>query len=212
MKITIPTRLNEITLKQWLDFSRVIKEETSDKDFIYMATVAIYCKMSTLEVRQMPYNEVKQIAEQILGLFEKDIRLIERFIMGGVEYGFIPNIDEITAGEMIDLDNSIKEVDLFPQFLAVAYRPVIKKKKEFYQIEEYKELTGEDILKMYDAPVSAFLGAQVFFYSLCKDLLNAIPDYMNKQKAQGKVKISEQDLQKVGDGINQFTQSLMAAY
>ena len=35
--------------------------------------------------------------------------LINTFVMDGVEYGFIPKLDDITLGEYIDIDNNIKD-------------------------------------------------------------------------------------------------------
>ena len=210
MKIEIPTSLNEITLKQWLDYSSVVKEDNNDEDFINIATVAIFCKLPTKDVKLIPYKDLKEIASQIQELFNQKIRLVQRFIMGGVEYGFIPNLDEATAGEIIDMDSSLKETDLFVQFLAVCYRPITKKQKAYYQIKEYTGATGEEILKMYDAPVSAFFGARVFFYNLAKDLPNATQDYMKKQNKKGK--LSEADLQKLGAGISQSIQLLEATF
>ena len=86
-------------------------------------------------------------------MFEQKPQLITRFTMNGVEYGFIPNLDDMTLGEYVDLDTYISQWDRMEYAMAVLYRPIKDKYKQKYNIEEY---TATDQEKMKDMPLSLY--------------------------------------------------------
>ena len=57
--------------------------------------------------------------------------------MGGVEYGFIPVLDDMTLGEYVDLDENFTDWDKMHKAMSVLFRPIKLKKGDRYQIEEY---------------------------------------------------------------------------
>jgi hypothetical protein len=87
-----------------------------------------------------------------------------------VEFGFMPNMDEMSLGEYVDLEKYISDWGTMHKAMAVLYRPIVAGKGEFYEIEPY---SGSDKYAdvMRDSPVTAALGAMVFFYRLGKELL-----------------------------------------
>ena len=52
-------------------------------------------------------TSVKEILEHLNQVFEVN-DLIPRFTLGGIEYGFITQLDEMTLGEYIDLDENMR--------------------------------------------------------------------------------------------------------
>lgn len=104
-------------------------------------------------------------------------RFIQRFELNGIEYGFIPNLDAITAAEWIDIDTYQKGDDNIHRLLSILYRPIIKEKtlfnffglinQDLYTIEKYNGTT--DILM--EAPLEVYLGAAEFFFRLSEKLL-----------------------------------------
>ncbi len=65
---------------------------------------------------------------------------------------------------------------------------------------------------MKDAPVNVALGAMVFFYRLGKKLSKYTMDYLLLQQNQKGASMQEKDLERNGDGINQFMLSLEKTY
>ena len=63
------------------------------------------------------------------------------------------------SGEYIDLTNNLGK-DILAS-MAVMYRPITRKFKDVYDIEKYKGTDNKEIFK--NAPISVYLGAQVFF-------------------------------------------------
>mgnify|MGYP000465826998 CR=1 FL=1 len=57
----------------------------------------------------------------------------------GKEYGFIPNLNEITVGEQADIDTLISDWQKMDKVMAIIYRPITYKKSGKYLIKEYQE-------------------------------------------------------------------------
>jgi hypothetical protein len=67
--------------------------------------------------------------------------------------------------------------------MAILYRPIVSTSNDTYKIEGYKvPLAHEDALK--EMPVGVALGAQVFFWTLIKELLMHIPNYLVKEMGE----------------------------
>jgi hypothetical protein len=122
--------------------------------------------------------------------------------MGGTEFGFIPNLEDMTFGEYTDLDTYITDWDKIHKAMAVLYRPIKKKGLNgTYEIEDYNgTVTYGDVMK--HAPLDVCLGATVFFYRLGNALLNATIAYLEKDQEVQNI-LQQQTLDKSGDGIVQ---------
>ena len=51
-------------------------------------------------------SSVDAITDILGNLLATTPKHIERFEMGGVEYGFVPDLNELSLGEYIDIDNN----------------------------------------------------------------------------------------------------------
>ena len=87
--------------------------------------------------------------------------------MNGVEYGFIPDLDEMSLGEYIDLDNNASKWEQMHVAMNVLYRPIKTSKVGKYNIEEY-DVKFPEVMK--DMPLDAAIGSLFFFYNLGKEL------------------------------------------
>jgi hypothetical protein len=122
------------------------------------------------------------------------------FKLGDTEFGFITNLDEITLGEYTDLDKYISDWDKMHNAMAVLYRPVTKKLKDKYQIEEYNgSYTYCDAMKYM--PVDVVLGAVVFFYNLGNELLKSTIHYLENNKEFQNI-VNNHNLEVNGVGIH----------
>jgi len=196
MTYSIPTSLDEITVEQYIKYQEIINIPDLDSRALAIGTIAVFCNLSTDEVKLIPYKEFKETLEQI----DKTLNSEAVFIPIYENLGFIPNLDEISAGEYIDLDTYSVEYKDYHRFLAVCYRPITKKGIAGYLIEEYKgtDETANDMLKK---PLSLLLGAQVFFWNLKKDLFSSILQSLKNPLTKQQ---SEADLETNGDGIRQY--------
>ena len=198
IELTIPTTLNDIKLVQYQKFLSIAKDN-EEGEFLQQKMVQLFCGIDLKDVAQIRYKDVAEITTNINNLFTKENHFIQRFKMGGVEFGFIPNLDEMSTGEYMDLDNYITDWDTMHNAMAVLYRPITNKLGNKYQIEEYKgSITYADVMK--HAPLDVVLGAMVFFYNLGNDLLKSTVNYLEKNQEVQNI-LNKHNLENVGDGI-----------
>ena len=206
VNLRIPTSLNEITLAQYQEFAKLEADLDKTKDTaIQLKIVEIFCKVPEVVVRNMKATDIAEICEIINTMFDTEHQLINRFRLKGIDYGFIPELDDMSFGEYMDLDTFISDNDNLHRAVNVLFRPIEHKRGNRYTIKDYNPDTSE-IAK--DFPLDAVLGAIVFFYSLGKDLsmvmLNSLDS--KNEKALAQHLISQQS----GDGSIHSMQSLKA--
>ena len=198
IELTIPTTLNDIKLAQYQKFLSIAKDN-EESEFLQQKMVQLFCGIDLKDVAQIRYKDVAEITANINNLFTKENQLIQRFKMGGVEFGFIPNLDEMSTGEYMDLDTYITDWDTMHNAMAVLYRPITNKLGNKYQIEEYKgSITYADVMR--HAPLDVVLGAMVFFYNLGNDLLKSTVNYLETNQEVQNI-LNKHNLENVGDGI-----------
>tara|TARA_B110000967_G_C18779884_1_gene507692 strand:- start:168 stop:812 length:645 start_codon:yes stop_codon:yes gene_type:complete len=200
VKIQIPTTLNEITLGQYQEFSKLDSKKESD---VLLKMVEIFCKVPVEVVRSMKANDIKDICEVINKMFDVEHQLINRFQLGGQDFGFIPDLENISFGEYVDLDTFIGDTDNLHRAMNVLFRPIDLKQGSRYTLKDYDPDTNESAK---DYPLDACFGAMVFFYALGKDLSIAILNSSSKQNEENLAQYLG-SLQN-GDGIIQSMQSL----
>ena len=199
-KVTIPTELKDIKLSQFQKYLKVT-EGSEDVNFINRTAVGIFCNLSDEQVNAIKAKDFDFIVNTINETLNKQSELVPRFTLDGIEYGFIPDIENITLGEKIDIDNNINDWQKMDKMMGVCYRPINYKHKNTYLIDEY---TGEE--KALDVTLDVAIGCMVFFYDLMKDLVNFIPNFIEAHLEDNPKAL--QILEKNGGNIKTFTQSL----
>ena len=116
------------------------------------------------------------IVTQINVALDLDVAFEHRFTLNGVEYGFIPKLDEITAGEYIDLASLGTSATNLHKVMAVLFRPVILSDAfGNYEIESYTANSEyADIMKQ--APMNIVNGMLVFFLPFIKRIATTYPE------------------------------------
>ena len=168
-EIVIPTSLSEIPLKSYQEFMKVV-EKSNDEEFIGQKTIEIFCGLKMKDVVKVKWSDVKSLTLHLNEIFKAKPKFQATFKIENTEFGFIPNLEDMTFGEYIDLESNISSVETFHKAMAVMYRPITKKVKDRYEIFEY---TGTDEFSdvMKYAPLNIVLGATVFFSTLGSDLV-----------------------------------------
>ena len=204
MKINIPENLNEITIKQFFDFKKCC-DTNQDDQYLRLAMVSIFCDVSVEDIKKISSKDFIDISNQLTNVLKETPTHIERFIINGVEFGFIPNLENITAGEYIELDTLFKDEETYLEQMAVMYRPIIGKHKNLYRIEPFESAEKHKDI-MIAAPISAYLGSKVFFCNLLSELLESFQLFL----IMGGKEVTDlgEVLATNGVGISQFIQSL----
>ena len=202
VEITIPDSLSEVTLDQYQRYLK-IQDNNQDEKFLASKMIEIFCGVKLSDTLKMKYADVDGICNILVDMFNEKPQLVTKFKMKGVEYGFIPKLDDISLGEYIDLDAFLGDWDNMHRAMAVLYRPIENKYGNKYSIKDYEAGDGE---VMKDMPLEAVISSIIFFYHLGIDLSQAMMNYLEEQEETSLVQYlnSEQS----GGGINQFTHSL----
>jgi len=178
MKVTVPSSLADITLTQYLRYLQAIKdaEKQNDVNFLEIKMLEIFCNLTHIEVLDIEYSFVSSIAERIAQILKEEPQLVKKFTVGDITFGWLPKLDDMSYGEFIDLNGNISEWDTMVVAMGVLYRPITKEKNGKYLIEEYKGDTYHDALKQM--PMSAIVGAMVFFWNLGLDCTTYITKHL----------------------------------
>ena len=217
LELSVPTRMSDITLEQYQKYVNVIdkiEEQTEESvNFVNLKSLEIFCGLELRESYKLPMSSFGEIINSLAEALTEDTPLVKKFWFRGsngteVEFGMIPDLQNISFGEYIDLENYISDWSNMHKAMAVLFRPITKHYKELYDIEEYEGSSKyEDYMRRM--PLNVALGALVFFYRLGMKLSRYMTDY--SLKALSKEELSEVEkmlLERNGVGINQFMQSL----
>ena len=164
VELIVPNSLNEVTLGQYQEY---IKLKDLSETELSLKMIEIFCNLKSEQVRYLKATDVRTVVTIISEMFDSKPSLVNTFKIDGIEYGFIPNLDEMSFGEYIDLDTFIGDWDNIEKAMGVLYRPVEMRKGNRYHIKEYEAGETEHLKAM---PLDAVLGSILFFYRLGNDL------------------------------------------
>ena len=202
MNITIPTSLQDITLRQYKHFLK-IQETVTEERFLNAKMIEIFCGVKLEQVMLLQLKDSVEITSILSKMFEEKPQLVTMFKLNGVDYGFQPQLDEITLGEYIDLDTFIGDWENMEKAMNVLYRPVLVKMKDKYSIEEYQIATSENVL---DMPMNAVLSSIFFLWNLGLELSQTMTNSLDNQETQALTQYLNS--QENGVGISRFTDLL----
>ena len=203
LTLKIPENLREITLGQYQKYLKMQKEN-EDETFIAQKMIEIFCNTRLDYVMKMRWRDVNEIVTDLGVMFEEDQKLQKQFTLNGVQYGFIPNLDEISFGEFVDLDTYLADWDQMHHAMQVLYRPIDINVRGRYNIKEYNAITDDTMKEM---PLAYALGAVFFLLNLGKELSVTMMDYLQRGVLKEHTPLKE-GLIENGVGIHHFTKQL----
>jgi len=183
-KLNVPTDLSEITLEQYQRFLKA-QESNDDEHFLEYKAIEIFCHVPEEKIKSIAAHSVTEIANKISKLFANETELVRFFTLNGKEFGFIPDLDDMSFGEYIDVDTYLSDWTNIHYAMNVLYRPTSHKKAGRYDLVEYDMEERDRALQM---PMDAVLGSIFFLFNLRKDLLkttlNSLADQIGIQQVQ----------------------------
>jgi hypothetical protein len=212
LDLTVPESIAEIPLVNYQKFLKVQKN-SNDEEFIAQKMIEIFCGIELKDVATIKVKDMNYLVEHFNKIFSVKPVFHQTFKLKGMEFGFIPNLEEISWGEYIDLEHHLNDWEGFHKAMAVMYRPIINKNKDKYEIAPYTASEEYHELMKY-MPMEIAISARVFFYHLGNELLNSTLSYleslMNKKPSRRQRRISQRGDNSLsnGDGILAYMQSL----
>ena len=185
----------EVTLEKWVQLvlgKKKSKTEEAKETIKALSTLPIKL------VEEMSLSDVAAIFERLSNLQVKG-ELKKVFEIDGKEYGFLPDLDEITLGEWADLEHYIKDglEKNIHKIMAVLFRPVTSKEGKMYSVQAYKD--GRERAEKFKKKMNAAQVQQslVFFWTLGKEFSTILPSFLVERMKKIQ---AEMNLQKSGVG------------
>lgn len=197
LKVIVPTSLSEITLDQYQHFAKL----EGDEEFLTHKMLEIFCGVPLASLPNVRIKDVSHIGKHITAMINEKPKLTPTFTMGDTKYGFIPELDNITYGEFVDLDGYLQDVQDLHKAMAVLYRPITSEVGHRYLIEPY-DGASKYSEQMKQAPMSVAMGASLFFWRLGNELLQAMLTSLEKESQKTNTQ-SNPNSQSNGDGMQQ---------
>jgi len=192
---------NDVTLEKW---AKLITMNSDSKPKEALDTISLLSDIPKKLIKELGINDVSNILNKIAEL-QKDAKgKLRRIIeIDNVEYGFHPDLSEITLGEYADIETYIQagiEKNL-SKIMAVLYRPIVEKNGKHYSITAYNgsevRMRAEKFKKMKAKDVHSSL---VFFWTLGNVLSKILPLYLTERANQMIQSLQATSSQKSGDG------------
>ena len=165
-EVIVPDSLNEVTLEQYQKYIK-IQDNNEDDTFLAIKMIEIFCGIRADLIMKMKASSIRDITNVLAEMFDQKPPLVKEFKMNGIDYGFIPDLENMTFGEYVDLDTYIGDYENMHRAMSVLYRPIVQRYKDKYLVDEY---SGDESDKMKDMPMDAVLSSILFFYHLGMDL------------------------------------------
>jgi len=185
----VPKKWNEINLKRYISFITTYSDEATDAEK-ELHLISTLLGVSTDIIGKAKKSVIDKVVEELKGLVEQPANenLVLEFEIDGIEYGFNPNLSELKLKEFVDLDNRLDNgwQDMH-RVMAILYRPVVKRHKEKYEIEEYDFRTAAKRADIFleELSVDIVNAAASFFLSIVMDYIKITALY---SKADRKTK------------------------
>ena len=177
IKIKVPTDYSAINLKKYLRIQKDLDDYKDDEQAQDAFLLFNLCGITPEVARALDNDTVTSIKKDLYKLLNKqDYELQKLITIDGVEYGFEPNLSEMSYGAYLDLSkNESVSIDKdWGKSLSILYRKVVRKQGALYEIEPYNSKTIVDEKKWLDVNMDFHFGCFFFFTRIYKDLLNAI--------------------------------------
>jgi hypothetical protein len=185
MKFTLyfPSNYNEITIKQYRDITALDKKHKQDIHKV-MATIRILTNASEDQLVKITSKDILRI-EKVLTWLRTPPQTSEvqrTFVMDEVEYGLVPDMENLSVGEFADLEIYCESADEnMHKIMSVLYRPITRKVSNWYEVEPYKP-TQSKTEAMLQAPFGVAVSLMVFFSVIAKESAQSLPQYLAEKE------------------------------
>lgn len=184
MKIIVPETLEDITLGKYQEYQKEIdnsKNRADQAEYLNIKKIEIFCNLTQDEVYNIQLGSVYEIAEKIEAILQQENNLIQKFEVNKIRFGWIPNLDELSYGEFLDLNSNISDWETMHIAMGVLYRPIKNELSNgLYNVEKYKGSKYHKDLKQM--PMNVVIGSMVFFWNLGLDCVTYITKSLEEEQ------------------------------
>jgi hypothetical protein len=205
IELSIPQSYADITLKKWLDLQEQMESYKDDEEAVNAIMLYHLCGLDANWINGLDIDSFNKIMAELNKFLSNTDLPLQRFVkIDGIEYGFEPNLSEMSYGAYVDISKfETFSIDKnWSKIMNILYRPVIKKNGDMYQIKPYT--IGEDESKWLSVGMDIHFGALFFFVHLSIDLFSSTLKSLKGEELPPNIKLI---LEKSGELIPRFMNS-----
>lgn len=189
IELTLPSSYADITLKQWLDLQKDMKNYEGDDEAVSAVMLHHLCGLDPNHFKGLAMEDYVLI-KSTLNSFMSDVNLplIPKIKIKDVEYGFEPNLSKMSYGSYADITkfDTIGIDDNWAKIMNILYRPIVSETSDMYTIKPYDgDLYWE---KFLNVTMDVHFGALFFLLNLQTDLLNSILNSLKEEELPPSIK------------------------
>ncbi|QDP61351.1 MAG: hypothetical protein Unbinned3904contig1002_33 [Prokaryotic dsDNA virus sp.] len=200
-KFTLINSWQDVTLETYAELIKYKKKSNTDEAYTLINSMSDIPRKFVQSLSLKDVTELLSNMANLQVLEDSGLKGIIR--VGKKNYGFHPNLDEITMGEYADLEHFIEDgyINHLPEIMAVLYRPVVSRDGDNYTIEAYDGNIEERAKLFRNMRASEVQNALVFFWDFGSELLLTLQSYLMKTKLMKKELNSMATLPTSGAGL-----------
>lgn len=185
-KYELPTDWKEVSISQYANLMKVLESDEMNDIESIIRTLEALIGIESRILTKAPLKYLKEVYSELSILTSKQpSNYLKKVIeIEGIEYGMIPNFEDLTLGEFADLDNYLQDSwNNLDKIFAVLYRPIVERKGDKYIIEDYTLKDIKDRRKIFSDRLSidTAFGAMVFFYDIGSKLIENMVSSLEMQ-------------------------------
>jgi len=175
IELKIPTSYADISLAKWLELQNELENYKDDPNAVTAIMLYHLCGLDPKYLKGITVDDYTLVKSELEGFLGNVDLPLQRIIkIDGIEYGFEPNLSQMSYGAYADI-TQYKQLTIdnnWAKIMSILYRPVTHKKGEMYSIKAYDGEMREEMF--LNVGMDIHFGALFFFVNLLMDLLNSI--------------------------------------
>jgi hypothetical protein len=183
IQLLVPESWADVKLKDYLALHNELKSYEGDEEAQTAVTLFHLCGLNADDLQKISNKSYLALKEDIVKFISSTEHQLQQHItINGVEYGFEPNLSQISYGAFVDITkyDTITIDDNWANIMSILYRPIETKSKHWYSIQPYDGKIEKD--KWLNVGMDIHFGALFFFVHLLTDLQSSILSSMSKEK------------------------------
>ena len=175
MELVIPTDWSDVTLRKWLILQGDLVNYKDDEEAQGHLMVSRLCDISVDDIVRMSKADYESIKSKLNGFKNpEELTLQKTVLIEGVEYGFEPNLSQMSYGAYADISQyESAGIDRnWGKIMSILYRPVVRRISDMYEIQPYTAIDREQ--QWLDVSMDVHFGAMFFFLHTSMDLYKGI--------------------------------------
>ena len=175
IELKVPTSYADISLAKWIELQNELQNYKDEPNAVTAIMLYHLCGLDPKYLKTITVDDYTLVKSELEGFLANVDLPLQRIIkIDGIEYGFEPNLSQMSYGAYADI-TQYKQLTIdnnWAKIMSILYRPVTHKKGEMYSIKAYDGEMREEMF--LNVGMDIHFGALFFFVNLLMDLLNSI--------------------------------------